>query len=86
MSKHASDLCQGTYCCLHNPSDHHMKDWPLKFRSDKKVMTRVCPHGIDHPDPDDLAFGNRLHPGSSHFRRLHGCDNCCKVKAEGTGN
>ncbi len=55
------------YCCIHYSSDHHMLGWPQNWREDKGQMERVCPHGIGHPDPDDL-----------YTDTVHGCDGCCK--------
>jgi hypothetical protein len=33
-----------------------MKDWHTHWRDDRKLMERICPHGVGHPDPDDLAY------------------------------
>lgn len=53
-------------CPIHNPSDHHMKDWEQNYRPDRRIIERICPHGIGHPDPDDIATN-----------KTHGCDGCC---------
>lgn len=58
-------------CPIHEPSDHHMKNWPLVWRDDRRLMERRCPHGIGHPDPDDANIAYGLDPG------VHGCDGCC---------
>ena len=72
---HTPDKCKGQNCCVHNPSDHHMRDWKMNFRFDKSVMERICPeHGVGHPDPDDAAYWIRL--GKSHMT-IHGCCGCC---------
>lgn len=63
---HSSDKCKGQFCCIHNPSDHHMRSWPQHWRGDRNLMERTCPHGVGHPDPDDP------NPDKSH-----GCDGCC---------
>jgi hypothetical protein len=74
---HAPGDCEGRGCCIHHPSDHHMKGWPTNWRSggmfDIKPahMERICPHGIGHPDPDDLAYLGADAIGT------HGCDGCC---------
>lgn len=47
-------------CCVHNPSDHHMRDWEMNWRSDTGVMERLCPHGVGHPDPDHMAYVRSL--------------------------
>lgn len=67
MKTHPPSRCEGRHCCIHNPSDHHMRNWPLHWRSDIRLMERICPHGVGHPDPDDLQ--------NNH---IHGCDGCCK--------
>ena len=68
---HSEDLCKGSYCCIHNPSDHKMKDFPLHWRSDRKIMERICEHGTGHPDPDDIRIVNGDDDG------IHGCCGCC---------
>jgi len=72
---HDKDKCEGEYCCIHNPSDHIMKDWPTHWRDDRLLMERICEHGIGHPDPDDLAFKERN--GFPDADGIHGCDGCC---------
>jgi hypothetical protein len=71
---HNKKDCKGNYCVVHNPSDHHMRDWPLHWRDDRKIFERICPHGIGHPDPDDMAYKKSIgHPDEG----IHGCDGCC---------
>ena len=83
MKVHGSDECSGPNCCIHNPSDHPLKDAPLSWRSDHVLMERICEHGIGHPDPDDLDHWRRQigHlPQSEKFltaRAEHSCDGCC---------
>jgi hypothetical protein len=72
---HDKEKCKGNFCVIHNPSDHHMKDWKTHWRDDRRIMERICKHGIGHPDPDDLAF--RLKNGMSDSKGIHGCDGCC---------
>lgn len=65
---HDAAKCAGRHCCIHNPSDHHMRSWTMHWRDDTGVMERLCPeHGVGHPDPDDAAFNVRI----------HGCCGCC---------
>lgn len=66
---HKKDQCLGENCTIHNVSDHHMKDWPQNWRGDRRIMERICEHGIGHPDPDDI----RVAAGDN----VHGCDGCC---------
>jgi len=72
---HPDGKCAGEHCCIHNPSDHHMLDWPMVWRADAGKMERICPHGVGHPDPDDAAYRERV--GEGH-KNIHGCDGCCR--------
>jgi len=63
---HHKSNCEGRPCVIHNQSDHHMRNWPTHWRNDRKIMERLCPHGIGHPDPDDITTDT-----------VHGCDGCC---------
>lgn len=74
---HSPDDCAGEPCPFHNPSDHHMKDWPKSVRHDRGCLVeRHCPdNGIGHPDPDSVAWLVRT-TGQDHWG-IHGCDGCC---------
>lgn len=76
VNVHPAEKCEGRHCVLHNPSDHHMRGWPTLFRSDIGIMERTCPHGVGHPDPDDLAFHMTL---GHDWLGTHGCDGCCRT-------
>lgn len=81
MLVHDKMRCKGEHCVIHNPSDHKMKDWPTHWRDDRKLMERICPHGIGHPDPDDIAFKrDLLGPKFAETESIHGCDGCCSGK------
>jgi hypothetical protein len=71
---HEKDVCEGRNCCIHNPSDHHMVDWPTHWGEDRKLMERLCKCGVGHPDPDYLAHKESL--GIKHAG-VHGCCGCC---------
>lgn len=71
IAAHTQDKCFGQACCIHNVSDHHMKDWPQNWREDASKMERLCEHGIGHPDPDDI-----------NPNVIHGCDGCCAPPRE----
>ena len=71
VNVHDSTKCAGYPCVMHRPSAHHMRDWPLNWRGDKRVMERTCPHGVGHPDPDDAAYQHRL---GRAWMTVHGCD------------
>src|SRR5579862_303155 len=70
---HPESVCEGEFCCIHNPSNHHMRTWRRNWRSDRRIMERICIHGIGHPDPDDAAY----HTAKGNDISVHGCDGCC---------
>ncbi len=72
---HKKMECAGRPCAIHRPSEHPMRLFPTHFRFDRYLMERICPHGIGHPDPDDLAFQEREMPDRAPG--IHGCDGCC---------
>ncbi len=74
ITTHDASKCKGQYCCIHNPSNHHMRDWPMHWRDDTGVMERICPCGVGHPDPDDLAYNIKI--GQAR-KGVHGCCGCC---------
>jgi hypothetical protein len=76
LTHHAKDQCSGQYCSIHNPSPHHMVTWHQLWRGDRGIMERICPHGIGHPDPDDVAHHERIKPDDDYYG-VHGCDGCC---------
>lgn len=67
---HSSKECATPYCAIHCFSDHHMVDWLQNWHPSKRMIERVCEHGIGHPDPDDLSFNDKN-------LKLHMCDGCC---------
>ena len=92
LQVHEEADCLGEFCCIHNPSDHPLRDAPLTWIPAWGMM-RVCPHGMQHPDPDDLAvkpllFGIR--DGllmvntvcSVHYLEEGQCDGCCYPRDE----
>jgi hypothetical protein len=72
---HKRKDCAGRHCVIHNPSPHHMREWRLVWRADHfpSHMERQCPHGIGHPDPDDVAFWT----SQGEPVGIHSCDGCC---------
>ena len=70
---HDPAFCAGRGCSRHHPSEHHMRTWPKVWREYYGYSDRMCPHGVGHPDPDDVgplqAFGE-VGPG-------HPCGRCC---------
>ena len=78
---HAKEDCKGEHCAIHNPSKHVMNDFPTHWRGDRGLMERICPHGVGHPDPDDIAFKRALKGEVfAHYEAVHGCCGCCREK------
>lgn len=71
---HPASACADGACGLHNPSDHPLRDAPLRWRGDRRIMERVCEHGVGNPDPDDLAYRRAAGQDTTDG---HGCDGCC---------
>ena len=66
---HGSRHCDGDGACpLHDPTDHHMRSWPVWHGDVMRLTLRECPHGVLHPDPDDRRWGSGVHD----------CDGCCR--------
>lgn len=72
---HPPGKCAGQVCIVHNPTDHHMRTWPVFWRDDAHLFERMCEHWVGHPDPDQREFW-KLH-GWEH-KGIHGCDGCCR--------
>ncbi len=70
---HDAQRCAGHPCPFHAPSDHKMATWPRNLRA-SGLTERICAHGIGHPDPDSLAWMERI---GLHGYEMHGCDGCC---------
>lgn len=77
ITTHAPEACRGSFCCIHNPSDHKMVSWDRAIRFDRNcLMERICPkHRVGHPDPDSAAFLKRI---GQYDGGVHGCCGCCR--------
>lgn len=72
---HSSRDCAGREACwIHRPSEHGLRAWPIVWRTEVGKAERLCPHGVGHPDPDDVAY---LHSIGRRSADVHGCDGCC---------
>lgn len=58
-------------CAIHAPTNHHMRMWPMIYRTDRGIIERQCEHDVGHPDPDDYRVRHSVAEG------VHGCDGCC---------
>lgn len=71
---HSEDQCEDRICFIHNPTDHHMRKWPLLWRSDTGLWERIDKFGCGHPDPDQLPHWEET--GQLH-KAIHGCTGTC---------
>lgn len=74
---HKREVCAGEFCCIHNPSDHPLKNAKIALRTDGfkyGFAERFCDHGIGHSDPDAVVFHAKQ---GNHGLGVHGCDGCC---------
>jgi hypothetical protein len=84
LNTHGPDACIGPDCCIHSPSGHHMREWPLVWvGSNVKMMYRKCKHDRIHPDPDSMAFRLIMHAVGvmGYPPDWHPCcdENCCNA-------
>lgn len=56
LAAHHSRTCAGQQCPLHKRTDHEMRGWKqgVEIVGSTFVITRTCPHGFIHTDPDDF--------------------------------
>ncbi len=59
LETHGPARCRRTFCTIHHPSDHPLKEAPLVWSRRTNLMLRICDHGCEHPDPDSAAVLNR---------------------------
>ena len=80
LKVHSRQDCRGPVCPIHNPTPHHMREWPMIWRGDRQIFERICDHGIGHPDPDDQEAKLFI---QGFMDGVHGCDGCCQRPREG---
>lgn len=64
---HDPSYCANRPCPVHRRSDHPMRAMRQHWRDDRRLMERICEHGVGHPDPDSPPWTDWV----------HGCDGCC---------
>lgn len=77
ITVHSANKCGSQHCSIHNPSNHPLNNAPLLWRGDRKMMERVCTHGVGHPDFDDVAYNVGVLGADEETYSTHGCDGCC---------
>lgn len=70
---HSPERCAGDTCAIHAVTRHPLSEWPQEFDPATHSISRVCEHGIMHPDPDEAPWRRAV--GRSE---IHDCDGCCK--------
>ena len=73
LKVHSKKECKGKNCAIHNPSNHHMKEWPLHWREDRGFFERIDSKGCGHPDPDEIEY----HAKHGRDISIHGCNGMC---------
>jgi hypothetical protein len=69
-------------CVVHHPSQHSMRTFPTHWRG--SLMERTCPHGVGHPDPDQIGYFRREFGFElAQTESVHGCDGCCGALSPG---
>lgn len=76
---HPEEKCKGRPCIVHNPTDHHMSEWPVHWRSDRGILERICPCGVGHPDPDQFYYWREI---GQEWQSVHGCCGVCFTSDE----
>lgn len=74
LHTHSGAECLGRSCVVHNPTDHHMREWHLHWRWDRGIFERICEHGVGHPDPDQFDYWRET---DQEWQAVHGCCGCC---------
>jgi hypothetical protein len=61
LRTHAAGSCLvADGCPIHAPSDHALRNAPMKWAPSMRMLFRRCTHGELHPDPDSLGFENTI--------------------------
>lgn len=87
VQTHGEAVCAGQPCVIHNPSEHHMREWELYMDPQLAYLAfRKCPtHGMEHPDPDSMAYTVKALVERQGWEKeeaealgVHGCCGCCQ--------
>lgn len=73
MRVHRAQDCvispEAPWCVIHKPMPGPWSTWRTHWRADRRIMERVCPHGVGHPAAEYYLYATRPHLD-------HGCDTC----------
>lgn len=81
MTVHDKATCLGEYCVIHHPMPGFGSDWPTHWRGDdlfdiRRLMERICPHGVGHPAREQYDYW--IATGQLSAMAPHGgCMTCC---------
>jgi hypothetical protein len=53
LQTHSAAVCAGDVCCIHNPSEHHMRDWKLTHLVD-------LPFRVIAVNPAEVGIGRHF--------------------------
>lgn len=73
--------CTTHGCVIHCPTatdPANAGGWPYVWRLNKHGFERTCPHGVDHPDADELRWRARTGRDAA-TAAVHRCDGCCQT-------
>lgn len=73
LNHHDIFSCKGEWCSIHRPKPGVWDSWPLLWRSDTRIMERVCPHGCGHPAVEQLDHWAAT---DQMYQAVHGCCGC----------
>jgi hypothetical protein len=77
VNVHDPSLCEGQNCAIHGPSQHPLNKMPRTFHAG--VVFRVCSHGVEHPDPDSIAWLQRS-TGDATVPLIAATHTCCGAR------
>jgi len=69
LRTHHADECVGQWCAIHRPMPGPWSSWPRYWRGDRRILERLCPHGVGHPAAE-------MAETSPSWELIHGCDGC----------
>lgn len=69
LSTHDRLRCVWKWCVIHSPMPGPWDGWPTHWRTDRRIMERMCPHGVGHPAAEEYMI-------HAEGALIHGCDGC----------
>lgn len=83
LETHARGECTlNDWCVIHRPNPA----WDfgrLYWRDDRRIMERVCRHGVGHPAIEQVQYWfASMTALDAEVMGTHGCDGCCFIETE----